>query len=122
LGCKLFLTKPLGVGILTTAQKKGILSGIHGHGFTCQKLPKGRYQCRVSMPRGVHEGRTNPILILMNSDKNVKRNNKRPTFDVFEVDEEINRQSLEGPKKFAFYVFNPDGSGTSYPFPDGVAK
>jgi selenide,water dikinase len=25
LGCKLFLTKPLGVGILTTAQKKGIL-------------------------------------------------------------------------------------------------
>ena len=29
LGCKLFLTKPLGVGILTTAQKKGILQADH---------------------------------------------------------------------------------------------
>lgn len=26
-GCKLFLTKPLGVGIITTAQKKGMVSG-----------------------------------------------------------------------------------------------
>ena len=26
-GCKLFLTKPLGVGILTTAQKKGLVTG-----------------------------------------------------------------------------------------------
>ncbi len=29
LGCKLYLTKPLGVGILTTAQKKGILKTGH---------------------------------------------------------------------------------------------
>jgi len=28
-GCKLFLTKPLGVGILTTAQKKGVLQAEH---------------------------------------------------------------------------------------------
>ena len=28
-GCKLYLTKPLGVGILTTAQKKGILQPEH---------------------------------------------------------------------------------------------
>jgi selenide, water dikinase len=30
-GCKLFLTKPLGVGILSTAQKKGILAEEHSH-------------------------------------------------------------------------------------------
>lgn len=30
-GCKLFLTKPLGVGILTTAQKKGKLEPAHAH-------------------------------------------------------------------------------------------
>lgn len=30
-GCKLFLTKPLGVGILTTAQKKGKLAAEHAH-------------------------------------------------------------------------------------------
>ncbi len=30
-GAKLFLTKPLGVGILTTAQKKGILQPEHAH-------------------------------------------------------------------------------------------
>lgn len=30
-GCKLFLTKPLGVGILTTAMKKGILQEEHKH-------------------------------------------------------------------------------------------
>ncbi len=28
-GCKLYLTKPLGVGVLTTAQKKGLLEGAH---------------------------------------------------------------------------------------------
>ncbi|MBC8109801.1 MAG: selenide, water dikinase SelD [Verrucomicrobia bacterium] len=30
-GCRLYLTKPLGVGILTTAQKKGILKAEHAH-------------------------------------------------------------------------------------------
>lgn len=30
-GCELFLTKPLGVGILTTAQKKGLLKEEHAH-------------------------------------------------------------------------------------------
>ena len=30
-GCRLYLTKPLGVGILTTAQKKGILKPEHAH-------------------------------------------------------------------------------------------
>jgi selenide, water dikinase len=30
-GCELYLTKPLGVGILTTAQKKGILKPEHAH-------------------------------------------------------------------------------------------
>lgn len=30
-GCKLFLTKPLGVGILSTAQKKGVLKPEHVH-------------------------------------------------------------------------------------------
>ncbi|MGD0710325.1 MAG: selenide, water dikinase SelD [Bacteroidales bacterium] len=30
-GCRLYLTKPLGVGILTTAQKKGLLTKEHAH-------------------------------------------------------------------------------------------
>ncbi|WP_430816213.1 selenide, water dikinase SelD [Carboxylicivirga sp. RSCT41] len=30
-GCKLYLTKPLGVGILSTAQKKGLLKEEHAH-------------------------------------------------------------------------------------------
>ncbi len=30
-GCKLYLTKPLGIGILTTAQKKNKLKAIHQH-------------------------------------------------------------------------------------------
>ena len=30
-GCKLYLTKPLGVGVLTTAQKKGLLDEAHAH-------------------------------------------------------------------------------------------
>src|SRR5690554_4392947 len=30
-GCRLYLTKPLGVGILTTAQKKGLLKSEHEH-------------------------------------------------------------------------------------------
>jgi hypothetical protein len=77
---------------MNVAKKKGILSGIHGHGFTCQKLPKGRYQCRVSMPRGVHEARTSPILIIMNCEKNGKKEKKKPTFAVFEVDEQIKKK------------------------------
>lgn len=30
-GCRLYLTKPLGVGILTTAEKRGVLSPEHAH-------------------------------------------------------------------------------------------
>ncbi len=30
-GCELFLTKPLGIGVLTTAEKKGVLAEEHQH-------------------------------------------------------------------------------------------
>lgn len=30
-GCELFLTKPLGIGVLTTAEKKGLLKRVHQH-------------------------------------------------------------------------------------------
>jgi len=42
-GCKLLLTKPLGVGILTTAQKKGVLASEHE-----QTAPE--LMCRLNTP------------------------------------------------------------------------
>jgi hypothetical protein len=83
---------------MEVARKKGILSGMHGHGFTCQKLPKGRYQCRVSMPRGVYEDTTSPILIIMNEENSGKKTKERPSFTVFKVDENITK-ILSTPRK-----------------------
>lgn len=42
-GCTLYLTKPLGVGILTTAQKKGILKPEHAHVAPTQMAQLNRF-------------------------------------------------------------------------------
>lgn len=42
-GCQLYLTKPLGVGILTTAQKKGILKAEHAHTAPAQMAQLNRF-------------------------------------------------------------------------------
>jgi selenide,water dikinase len=42
-GCKLYLTKPLGVGILTTAQKKGILKPEHANTAPAQMAQLNRF-------------------------------------------------------------------------------
>ena len=42
-GCRLYLTKPLGVGILTTAQKKGILKPEHAHLAPAQMAQLNRF-------------------------------------------------------------------------------
>ena len=42
-GCKLYLTKPLGVGILTTAQKKGILKPEHADVAPAQMAQLNRF-------------------------------------------------------------------------------
>lgn len=42
-GCRLYLTKPLGVGILTTAQKKGILKPEHAHIAPAQMVKLNRF-------------------------------------------------------------------------------
>ena len=42
-GCRLYLTKPIGVGILTTAQKKGILKPEHAHLAPTQMAQLNRF-------------------------------------------------------------------------------
>jgi hypothetical protein len=68
------------------AKQKGMLSGMHAHGFTCQKLPKGRYQCRVSMPRGVYPNETSPIIVKMLSPADHKAAT-RAQFSIANVDD-----------------------------------
>jgi hypothetical protein len=45
--------------------KKSILTGMHGHGFCCEKGKKGKYMCCLVFKRGLHRWNTCPLLIIL---------------------------------------------------------
>ena len=47
--------------------KKAALLMHHVHGFSCEKPPKGLFMCHLCMGRGIHEGRTCPLLIALHA-------------------------------------------------------
>ena len=58
------------------AMMKTMLTNKHTNGFSCEKTKKGRYMCRLAMPRGVHDCPTGPLLVnssnLGNSAKGIQ--------------------------------------------------
>jgi len=88
---------------MNVGRKKALLTGYHTHGFTCQQLPKGRYQCRLAMPRGIHPESTGPIHIQLKTASDHK-SGQRSTFVVKPITSRLKSFLLE-PQNFKAGVF-----------------
>jgi hypothetical protein len=53
--------------------KKSILTGMHGHGFCCEKGEKGKYMCRLVFKQGLHTWNTRPLLIILFRLENIAK-------------------------------------------------
>jgi hypothetical protein len=56
--------------------KKSLLTGMHGHGFCCEKGGKGKYKCCLVFKRGLHKWNTCPLLVLLFKSENIAK--KKP--------------------------------------------
>jgi hypothetical protein len=46
---------------------------MHGHGFSCEKGKKGKYMCRLVFKRGLHNGKTCLLLVILFRSENVEK-------------------------------------------------
>ncbi len=53
--------------------KKSILTGMHGHGFCCEKGKRGKYMCRLVFKQGLHTLDTCPLLIVLFRLENIAK-------------------------------------------------
>jgi hypothetical protein len=53
--------------------KKSILTGMHGHGFCCEKGKKGKYMCCLVFKQILHTWNTCPLLIILFISKNIAK-------------------------------------------------
>jgi hypothetical protein len=60
---------------ISIGMKKSTLTGMHGHGFCCEKGKRGKYMCRLVFKRGVHTLDTCPLLIILFRLENIVKNN-----------------------------------------------
>jgi hypothetical protein len=59
---------------LHIGMKKSLLTGMHGHGFCCEKGKKGKYMCCLVFKGGLHKEKTCAILIILFKSENVAKN------------------------------------------------
>ncbi len=50
---------------ISIGMKKPMLTGMHGHGFCCEKGERGKYMCPLVFKRGLHTWNTCPLLIIL---------------------------------------------------------
>jgi hypothetical protein len=55
------------------AMKKSLWLGMHGRGFSCEKGKKGKYMCRLVIKRGLHNGKTCLLLVILFRSENVEK-------------------------------------------------
>ncbi len=55
------------------AMKKSLWLGMHGHGFSCEKGKKGKYMCRLVFKRGLHNGKTCLLLVILFRSEKVEK-------------------------------------------------
>ncbi len=58
---------------ISIRMKKSILTGMHGHGFCCEKGKKGKYMCRLVFKQGFHTWNTCPLLIILFRLENIAK-------------------------------------------------
>ena len=49
---------------------------MHGHGFSCEKGNTGKYMCWLVFKRGLHNGKTCPLLVTLYRSENVEKKRK----------------------------------------------
>ncbi len=60
---------------ISIRMKKSILTGMHGHGFFCEKGKRGKYMYRLVFKQGLHTLETCPLLIVLFRSENIEKNN-----------------------------------------------
>jgi hypothetical protein len=58
---------------ISIGMKKSILTGMHGHGFCCEKGEKGKYMCCLVFKQGLHTLETCPLLIVLFRLENIAK-------------------------------------------------
>jgi hypothetical protein len=68
---------------ISIEMKKSTLTGMHGHGFCCEKGKRGKYMCHLVFKQGLHTLDTCPLLIILFRSENIVKN-KMQTFEQFQ--------------------------------------
>ncbi len=50
---------------ISIGMKKSLLTGMHGHGFCCEKGKKGKCMCHLVFKQGLHKWNTCPLLAIL---------------------------------------------------------
>jgi hypothetical protein len=58
---------------ISIGMKKTVLTGMHGHGFCCEKGKKGKYMCCLVLKRGLHTRNSCPLLIILFRSENIAK-------------------------------------------------
>jgi hypothetical protein len=58
---------------ISIGMKKSILTGMHGHGFCCEKKKIGKYMCWLVFKQGLHAWNTFPLLIILFRSENIAK-------------------------------------------------
>ncbi len=72
---------------ISIRMKKILLTGMHGHGFCCEKGKKGKYMCRLVFKQGLHTWNTSPLLIIQFSLGNIAKK-QHADVQAYPVDED----------------------------------
>jgi hypothetical protein len=59
---------------ISIGMKKSIPTGMHGHGFCCEKGEKGKYMWRLVFKQGLHTWSTFPFWLYLSDRKTLQKN------------------------------------------------
>jgi hypothetical protein len=62
---------------ISIGMKKSLLTGMHGHGFCCEKGKKGKYMFCLVFKQGLHTWNTCPLLIILFRSENIAKKHHR---------------------------------------------
>ncbi len=73
---------------ISIGMKKSTLTGMHGHGFCCDKGKRGKYMCCLVFKQGLHTLDTCPFLIILFRLENIVKK-QHADVQAFPMDEDI---------------------------------
>jgi hypothetical protein len=64
---------------ISIEMKTSLLTGMHGHGFCCEKRKKRKFMCRLVFKQGLCTWKTCPLLVLLFRSEKVAKTTCRRT-------------------------------------------